>query len=70
MINIQIVELISYGDFDMPMTDSVWYGAETLEKPNELKFYKNTNIEEARQYLVGLGFICVPTFRFEIGGGV
>lgn len=70
MINIQVVELIVYGDFDIPMTDSIWYGSPLLEKPNLLKFYKNNNVEEARQYLVGLGYTCVPTFQFEIGGGL
>ena len=70
VINIQVVELIAYGDFDIPITDSVWYGASTLEKPNLLKFYKTNDVEKARQYLVGLGYTCVPTFKFEIGGGL
>lgn len=69
-----IVELKSYGDFDMEYTDSVWYSKDydSLEQAgiSKSEFDNDRSVDKAVKKLRKLGFVKMETSKLTVGGNL
>ena len=66
-MNLKFVELMSLGDFDILVTNSLWVGTSALPDPDLSKFHLSNDVTAAEAYLMALGYNELKTFQFQIG---